>query len=204
MSDNSLVAPLWRSLPTHARKQVQDGQQKTPQQIPVTVVSVQGELVTVKAETQGNYTIEQFQVAQDHSQWIRQPTQVGDKGVVSAGDYYLGGQTGLGGGTANYRDRANLTTMVYRAVSQKAFPKNPNRDVNAAFINGPNGVVLQDTNGTCVVTIAPNKITINVSGQPMFAIVGGTVFVGGDGSVGTYALIETTAGPSINSKARIG
>jgi hypothetical protein len=160
MSDNAFVTPLWRSLPSHARKQVQDGVQKTPKAIPVSVVSVQGELVTVKVEAQGNYTIEQFQVAQGYSEWMRGATQVGDKGYVTAADFYIGGMTGLGGGTADYRDRANLTPMVFFPVSQKTFPHNPTRDFNALFLNGMTGTVNQDTGGKSVHTVHPtNGIT---------------------------------------------
>jgi hypothetical protein len=157
MSDNSLVAPLWRSLPAHTRKQTQDSQQKKPQKIPVSVVSVQGELVTVKVEAQGNYTIDQFQVAQAYSEWLRGATQVGDKGYVTAADFYIGGMTGLGGGTADYRERANLTNMVFFPVSQKQFATNPNRDPNAIFINGKTGTVNQDTAGKSVHTVHPTS-----------------------------------------------
>jgi hypothetical protein len=147
MSDNSLVKPLWQSLPLHAMKHTQDGIQKTPKEIPVSVVSVQGELVTVKVEAQGNYTIEQFQVPQSYSEWIRGATQVGDKGFVSGADLYIGGMSGLGGGTSDYRIRGNLTTAVFTPVSQKQFNTNPNRDFNALFLNGMTGTVNQDTAG---------------------------------------------------------
>jgi hypothetical protein len=157
MSDNALVAPLWRSLPLHSQKQTQDGIQKTPKSLPVSVVSVQGELVTVKVEAQGKFTIDHFQVAQGYSEWMRGATQIGDKGYVTAADFYIGGMTGLGGGTADYRDRSNLTPMVFFPVSQKQFATNPNRDLNALFLNGKTGTVNQDTAGQSVHTVHPTS-----------------------------------------------
>src|ERR1700678_3327164 len=99
MADNALVTPLAFSTPRAVDKRTQDKQQKAPQAIPVSVVQIIGELVIVKAEVNSPFTIPQTLMPQAFSQWIRPPTQVGDKGFAVTADYYLGGQSGIGGGT---------------------------------------------------------------------------------------------------------
>ena len=148
-------------------------------------------MVTVKAEMQGNYTIPQITIPQAYSAWIREPTQVGDKGFAVSTDYYLGGQSGLGGGTANFRGRSNLTSLVFMPVSQKTFAVLPSRNLNAALIAGPQGAVIQDQNGNSIVTVSDTKICLNPKTTSIM------IYVGGDGSTGSYAPLVTTSGPCL-------
>ena len=48
---------------------------------------------------------------------VRFPIAVGDKGVARASNRYLGGVSGLGGGTANSAIIGNLTGLVYEPIS---------------------------------------------------------------------------------------
>ena len=196
-ADNALVTPQVFSLPQVAEVRAQDKGQVTSQAMPVTVTKLAGELVWVKIEAQSGYTIPEILIPQAFSEWLRPPTQVGDKGWAVPADYYLGGQSGLGGGVANYRGRGNLTPLVFHPISQKAFPHNTNRDLNAAFINGPNGVVLQATQAPPQVYIKNDKIYI-------YPKPGTMVYLGGDGASGTYDFVETASGPSTNVKALTG
>lgn len=191
MSDNAFVTPMWRSLSTAMDSRSQDRTQVDPQQIPVNVVAVDQSIVTVEAQMKGNYTLPKVKIAQAYSDWHRLPTAAGDKGVMRATDFYIGGQTGLGGGTADYYDRANLATMVYHAVSQKKFPHIPVWDNTAHLIHGQNGAVIRDTAGNCIVTLTGNKITIAVNS-------GVNIYIGKDPSKGTPSPILTVAGPLPN------
>ena len=164
-ADNNLVTPIQNSIPTAIDKGAQDRQQLNVQNLPCTVTAVMGELVQVKVEAQGNYTIPKVLVPQAFSQWIREPTQVGDKGFLTSANYYIGGMSGIGGGVANYQKRGNMTPMVFQPISQKAFPANTNRNLNALLLNGPQGVVLQDTGGSCTLTLTSSGVVISVGGN---------------------------------------
>lgn len=67
------------------------------------------------------------------------------------------------------------------------YDANGNRvDLNSA------GVTITDLSGNVVSTSA-SKITVKPAG---------TVYLGGDGSTGSYDFVQTVSGPSINVKAR--
>jgi len=179
-ADNALVTPLAFSLPAAVDQRAQNKTQIAPKDIAATVTKIAGEMVEVSVEAQGNFTIPKITVPQGYSEWIRPPTQVGDKGHVISSDYYIGGQSNLGGGTANYYGRANLTPAVWHPVSQDKFKNNTNRDMNAVFLNGPNGVVMQDTKGQCVLTLTPTGIVIKIGGMTCTISAAGIDVEGGD------------------------
>ena len=149
--------------------------------VPCTVTAVNKSFVTVKLEMKGNsVSLPTITIPQAYSEWTREPTQVGDKGLAIPSDYYMGAQTGQGGGTADLYPRANLTNLVFRHASQKSFSA---WDGTKHFLNGPNGVVLQSKDGTVKldidkasgsITITGNlKVTGNItasSGNPMTAV----------------------------------
>jgi hypothetical protein len=180
-SDNSLTMPLAYHGPAAIDHRTQDRWQLATQPIPCSVTKIVGELVQVKVEAQGKYTIPTLLVPQAFSEWVRQPTQVGDKGWVVPANYYLGGMSGNAGGVANYSPRGNLTTMVFMPISQKKFPNNTNRNLNQTFINGKEGTVNQTTDG---------KFSINVDGK------NSKITLGADGSTITFTKdkVEITIG----------
>lgn len=205
MADNALVTPIVWGTESAINERAQNHIQNTPRQIPVSITKIMGELVQVKAEMQGTpykpFNIPQIEYPQLFSAWIREPTQVGDKGYLTNADFYLGGQSGLGGGVANFRGRANLTNMVFSPLSQKSFPSNPTRDLNSVFINGPNGAIIQDQHGNGIVQVdnTNKKITVNPKGG------GWVVYLGGDGVTGTYAPVLCVGDvPCINVMGRTG
>lgn len=206
-ADNALVTPLVFSHPRAIDKRTQDKQQAGPQAIPVSVVQVIGELVKVKAEVNSQFTIPQTLMPQAFSQWVRPPTQVGDKGFAVSADFYLGGQSGLGGGTANLYGRANLSTLVFMPVSQKSFSS---RNLNQVFINGPQGVLIQDQDGHCTINVTATTITLTDSfgnkvimeSGKIALVPSGEVYLGGDGTTGSFDFVQTVSGASTNVKAR--
>lgn len=213
-ADNFLTTPLAQSLPQLVDARTQDKDQLTPQAIPATITKVLAEgKIQVKAEMQGNFTIPNITIGGNYGEWMRQAVAVGDKGYLLLGDYYTGGQTNLGGGTAGYRDRFNLTTAIFHPVSNTSFASNANRNLNATLISGPQGAVINDKTGNTTITVNGTVITatvgtnyeISISGSNIFINVPttSTLYLGGNGQTGTYAPVSTTSGPAINVQARI-
>ena len=218
MADNSLVTPLVSNLPLAISSRAQDSQQRQPQSVPVRVVAIVGEFVTVATDAQGPYTIPQITVPKNQSAYFRDPTQVGDLGYLVQGNYYLGGVSDQGGGTGNFNPRGNLTTMVFQPISQKPYTTNPVRDPNAAFVNGPNGVIMTDSLTNVVnLTLAPNtplnltesiQIILQGGAQPKVQVLGKTsgdnIYIGwGKASDGVWSPVMTVLGPSPNVYARM-
>jgi hypothetical protein len=216
-AENALTTALVQSIPRLVDSRSQDKDQISPQAIPVTITKILAEgKLQVKAEIQGNFTIPQMVIAVNYGEWLRHAHAVGDKGYVLLGDYYTGGQTNLGGGTASYRGqgRANLTTAVFHPLSNTKFATNANRNLNATLVSGPQGAVINDktgnttitANGTVITLTIGSTLEISMSGNNIFIQVptGGKLFLGGNGTTGTYSPVQTQSGtPSINVEARI-
>jgi hypothetical protein len=206
---NGQKTPFARSLHEFGDIKVQDWLSQLPWSAPATVTKVVGALVQVKlAINAPPFALPVLLVPQSSSNWAREPTQVGDLGRIVGTGYYLGGQSGLGGGTADLYPRANLTGAVWEPVSQQGFST---VDANAYVLQGPNGVVLMDSGKMTVVTITPTGVSIvdangneivTSSGKVFVKPGSGDVYLGGDGVTGSYALVTTASGPSMNVKAR--
>lgn len=92
------------------------------------------------------FTLPDATYPQAYSKWSREPTQAGDKGYIVPNDVNLGGESGLGGNTANLFQRGNLATGVFHPISNTNFPK---RDKDQ-FVQtgGPKGHKVQTQDGT--------------------------------------------------------
>jgi hypothetical protein len=124
--------------------------------LPCHVVKVAGAVVTVAFDVQNSpQSLPNITIPKAESPWIRMPTQVGDKGVTMPADVYLGGVSGIGGGTATMTRRGNLSTLVFVPVSNVGSPP---IDQNAAQVQGPNGAIIRTTTGTT------SEIVTNTSG----------------------------------------
>src|SRR6185437_327918 len=120
-------------------------------------------------EVTSSITLPNITIPKAESNWIRMPTQVGDKGWTVPADAYLGAISGLGGGTPTLSRPHNLAALVFVPVSNK---NDPPIDQNAAQIEGPNGAIIQTTEGSntssivtdqngTTVTYGNNTIAIN-------------------------------------------
>jgi hypothetical protein len=165
--DNHLTTPIVFNQPIGIGQQTADAQQNVAKAIPCTVTALSGELVTVKFELNSNFTLPTITIPQAFSQWIRGATQVGDKGFAISSDYYLGSQSGQGTGTPNLYQRGNLGTLVFIPITTTTFSS---RNLNAAFISGPQGVVVQDQAGNCIFTLTQNGISISIGGNNVITI----------------------------------
>jgi hypothetical protein len=107
--------------------------------IPCHVVKVDKDIVTVHFDIQNNvWSVPEMKMPVAFSDYVRDPTQVGDKGYASPADFYLGGNSGLGGGVADFSPRGNLTTLVFHPMSKTT---NEPRDYDQLTLTGgPHGV----------------------------------------------------------------
>ncbi len=158
MADNYSKLPLQRSLNRVAIARAAQAIEDTGNALPCRVMKVSGAIVTVEFELQGTWTLPPVTIPKAESSWIRNPTQVGDKGITVPADAYLGGISGLGGGTADFRRRGNLSALVFLPVSNAG--SGPD-DPNAAQVCGPNGMIARTTQGT------PSSCIVNQSGVTM-------------------------------------
>ena len=130
--------------------------------LPCRVVAVDGSIVTVAFEVDAApQTLPQITIPKAESNWMRMPTQVGDFGVTMPADAYLGGVSGLGGGTANLARRGNLSALVFVPISSKAAPPD---NVNAAQVMGPEGVILRTADNSCSLVLNGDGLTITFGG----------------------------------------
>jgi hypothetical protein len=110
--------------------------------MPCHVVEVAKDFIKIAFETSnGIFTPPIVKIPKGHSQYSREPTQVGDKGTATPGDYYHGGVTGDAGGNTNFYPRGNLTALAFHGLSQVA---NPDRIVDQlTHMGGPAGWIAQ-------------------------------------------------------------
>lgn len=180
--------PLSRTFSNFATQQALNELQKVGLRLPGHVVSVDGAIVTVAFDVEG-ITLPQVTMAAQMSKYMRAPIQAGDLGYATTADAYLGGVTGLGGGTADSTQRGNLSMLVWVPVSNKGWA-----------IPDPTASVMTSANGDFVVSVGNTGITmsyngttllqINTSGQ---VIINSRVFLdhlhnntAGSGGAGTY------------------
>lgn len=177
MADNHLKTPLAQSLNSVSQQRADDAIQLLGKNLPCRIVSIQGQMVTVAFEL-GNvpFTLPQVTMPIHTSAYDWLPLQVGDKGNTVAGDVYLGGISGLGGGTANLSQRGNLSTLWFVPIANKSWTTpNPNQRV----MQGPEGAVIQDTGGKTVVNVGTAGITIGLTTGAIH-ITGGNITIVGD------------------------
>lgn len=147
----------------------------TGRALPCRVTAVSGSIVTVQFEVDASpWTLPPITIPKAESPWIRMPTQIGDKGFTIPADAYLGGISGLGTGTATFKQPHNLTALVFVPVSNSGSAPD---DQNAAQVCGPNGAIIRTTEGTAssvvvnqngvMLTYGPTSIALTDSGMVM-------------------------------------
>lgn len=156
-SDNSQKTPIVHSLNEMARKRALDQIQLTGKNLPASIVSVSGSIVTVKFELNSEFTLMQVTIPLFGPEYVRYPMQPGDKGVVLAMDARIGAMSGLGTGTATLAQPANLAALVFLPIANTQWAA---VDPNSVVVRGPNGVVLMDENSGSVFTLTPTTVTI--------------------------------------------
>jgi hypothetical protein len=172
VADNAQKIPVSTRLNQGALERAKNAIQVLGKSLPASVVKVVGPIVTVKFEVQSGFTLPNVTIPTIGNEYARAPLQVGCKGMVIPSDAYLGGMSGLGGGTANLTQQFNLTALVFAPIGNSGWVQ---VDANAYVIYGPNGVVLRDTASNTTFTLTPSGITIkgNVTIQGSLTATGG-------------------------------
>lgn len=168
MLDTSQKTPYARAINQFAENKVRDAIALEGKAIPASVTAVAGSIVTVKFELNAAYPLPSVTIPMAGSEYIRIPVQVGDKGMVTPSDFYLGGVSGLGGGTAGVNLPANLSALVFIAISNKGW--STAEDPNKVILYGPNGAILRTVDKTAMVNVDPNGVTITVPAGKPFSI----------------------------------
>lgn len=197
---NAQKTPLAISLQNAAYKKAQDAIALLGKALPAEVVSIDGFIVTVKfLVTTSLFTLPNVQCPLASSKYSRDPIQPGDQGQVFPSDVYLGGVSGLGGGSADLSLPGNLSALTFFPTGSKEFPAPT--DPNAFEAYGPTGTILRDSASVVVLKLQPTICVLDLpAGVPLvingnmtlnggLAISGRITAVGG----GTYAEpFETT------------
>jgi len=161
-----------------AEKMVRYAMERMGKSLPCHVVAVTGQIVTVAFDLpQGApWVLPNITLPKAEGPWGNSPTQIGDVGITIPSDVYLGAVSGLGGNYSGYRPPGNLESLVWIPIAQKSTSIS---NQNAYLIQGPDGWILQTTQGTnCTIignqneidlTYGSSNITINGSSISMTA-----------------------------------
>ena len=168
--------------------------------LPAAVVERNGNMVVIQVLLRDvPYTIPHLTVPLFGPEYIRYPMQPGNKGILIPADTYLGGISGLGGGTANLTPPANLSALTFLPISNTEWE---NVDPNVLTMYGPEGVTLRDSGSNTTFLLTPTSITIATPEQ-FKVTVGGTAFTltgtswAFTGQSGTIQDSDASTSPSI-------
>lgn len=204
MADNAQKTALARTLNQAIIQRALGLIQQTGKSLPASVVSRNGGIVTVKFEIANTpnspYTLPNVTVPMIGSEFVRLPIKAGTLGFVIPADAYLGGMSGLGGGTADLSQPANLSALVWSPIGNKNWTASDDED--AVVIYGPDGAILRNVAKTAVLKVTTLESSWQPApGQPV--ILKGNVIVQGNlqlqGAIqnvtgGQYAQDINTAG----------
>lgn len=186
MPDNSQKTALGRTLNQFAGRAVQGAMEQLGRQLPAQVVSRSGAIVTVKFLVTSPYTLPNVTVPLIGSEYVRLPIQAGCLGWVMTADAYLGGVSGLGGGTAGLSPRGNLSMLVFSPIGNKSWTASG--DDNAVVIYGPDGVILRDSASKVKLQIKPTVVQWDLPIGVSLVINGNVVINGNEEVTGGLAL----------------
>lgn len=194
MSTNTAQkTPLARTMEQFAARKIGGELQLEGRSIPASVVAVVGSgVVKVKLELAGiPYVLQTLTVPVAGSEYVRLPIQKGMLGWVTSADYYLGGMSGLGGGTADLTRRPNLSNLVWSPIGNANWSAAD--DPDKLVLYGPDGVVIRDAGKKNTLDVNETQVTLTLTaggfivnlpdGQPMTVngalVVNGALQLGG-------------------------
>lgn len=187
--------PFARNIEQFTSRKIAAAMELLGQNLPASVVSVESPgTVKVKFElTNIPFTLPQVTVPVLGSEFIRLPIKPGMLGWVISASAYLGGVSGLGGGTADLMTRPNLSNVVWSPIgnTQWSVPD----DTDSVVIYGPDGVILRTLN-------SERKVSINGTGVAVSVQAGDTVEIGAAGTL--RALLNELAATMLNSHTHGG
>jgi len=167
VTDLAQKKPTGQALNAWAQRKIVDAIASTGRSLPCTVVSVSGAIVTVAFQVTAipgatPITLPQVTIPIIGSEYVRLPIQPGCKGMTVAADAYLGGMSGIGGGTATTAQTGNLTPLAFVPLGNVGF-----FSVNGQVLTmyGPSGVTLMDAGETTILNLTPGQISLSAGGH---------------------------------------
>ena len=144
MTNNALKQPLSRSIGYHVDRRANDFSHVPAKGLPCRVTKVEKDIITIAFEgSNGIWNMPTRKISQAFSPYGRDPTQVGDKGYASPSDYHIGQINKLGDVPSNWKQRGNLTPLVFHPISKA---KSEARDYDQlTHAGGPTGVKIIQT-----------------------------------------------------------
>lgn len=122
---NDQKTPLAKNLGDWLRTQQGSAAQLLGQALPASVqeVNENGTIVKVKFEIYDPVLqLPQVEMPVATDKYARSPLKKGDPGYCIPGTVYLGGVSGLGGGTATFDQLPNLSTLVFHPLGNTDLP----------------------------------------------------------------------------------
>lgn len=159
---NVQKVPFARSLNDAMRDRASNAVQLVGKTLPCSVTRrVSSKIVTVKFEINAApFTLPPVTMPVFGSEYIREPIQVGCKGMAIAADAYLGQISGLGSGTATLNQQANLSDLMFMPMGNAGLA---DVDLNKLVLYGQDGVIIRPTvAGTPQITMTATSITLAV------------------------------------------
>lgn len=194
MKENYDKLWLQKNLNENSINRAMEAIQGTGRALPCKVTGVNGSIVTVSFLVSSKvWNLPPITIPKAEDPWVRSPTQIGDFGYTVPGDCYLGGVSGLGGGTADLRKRGNLSALVFHPVSNS---NSPPIDPDAAQIQGPNGFILRTTDGNTSIVGNTNGITLTFGGHSVIINGSGITLDGILWDTHQHSLVEPGGGDS--------
>lgn len=163
MAANVQKTNFGRDLNRFASSKIESAIQLAGKALPCSIVEVAGSIVTVKFEVNtAPFALPNITVPTAFPEWIRVPFQVGDKGIVVPSDVYLGGISGLGGGTADLVPRGNLSALFFIPIANTEWTAPT--DTRKIELYGPDGVILRDKNFDVRFELSKDELRVSFNG----------------------------------------
>jgi hypothetical protein len=185
--------PYSRTAPLLAQRKALDEIAKRGQALPGHVVAATGAIVTVNFDVT-DVTLSQVQMPVFGPEYVRYPIQVGDLGVAFPASVYLGGVSGLGGGTADTTLRGNLSTLVWFPIGNKNWTAPPGGDANTLTLYGKTALELLDSiTGNASVKLTSSSIALTCGGHTIVidstgVHIDGRIFLAHEHTPGAYVV----------------
>ena len=179
-----------QSVGSFAAKVTTDLLQLTGKTLPARIEAVSGQFVTCSIQIKCGFALPQVTVPVATSEYIRQPWQVGDTGVLRAVDARIDYVSGQDTAPGDLTQPGNLSSLVFEPIANKAFTL---LDGNTLIMYGPNGVKIGNKTMTCFISITNTGISVTVPSGGDFTVNGISALHHTHGGVQTGA--GNTGGP---------
>ena len=176
MGGNYRRTPIGASLPRIARETADTQLQKTAKALPCTVVSVNGQFVTVKFEVDaGPFTLQNITIPINTSKYDWIPVQSGDTGYTQPANVALANISGVTTSIPALVQSGNLTGLAFQPAARKQFTA---VNSNQRVVQGPAGARVQTLDGAVIIEVGETVATITIGSLVFTATGSGVAIVG--------------------------